>query len=171
MCQYDDPCEVFWATGAAMLVDTEAYLQAGGLDEAFFAHMEEIDLCWRLQLMGRVNYVVPASQVFHLGGASLAAGNPRKTYLNFRNNLLMMYKNLPEKGRNAALIKRRLLDTLAGGMFMLKLDFKNAGAILKAHRDFRRMKGNYHTSPARNLLKGRPNILLHRLGLSRRKLY
>ena len=169
--QYDDAREVFWATGAAMLVDTVAYLEAGGLDEDFFAHMEEIDLCWRLQLMGRVNYVIPASQVFHLGGASLAAGNPRKTYLNFRNNLLMMYKNLPEKGRNAALINRRLLDTLAWGMFMLKLDFKNAGAILKAHRDFRRMKGNYHTSPARNLLKGRPNILLHRLGLSRRKLY
>lgn len=153
--QYDDAREVFWATGAAMLVDTEAYLAAGGLDERFFAHMEEIDLCWRLLTAGRKNYVVPESRVYHLGGGSLPAGNPKKTYLNFRNNLLMLHKNLPDSTRKRKLLKRRLLDTLAWGMFIVKLDFANAGAVLRAHRDFRQMRRNYTLHPANDLLDTR----------------
>ncbi|MCM1293872.1 MAG: glycosyltransferase family 2 protein, partial [Bacteroides sp.] len=133
----------------------------GGLDAAFFAHMEEIDLCWRLRLMGYRITVVPGSKVYHLGGGSLPQGNPRKTYLNFRNNLLMLYKNLPHKGRKKALIVRRLLDTIAWGKSVASLNFGDAKAILRAHRDFRRMKHSYDhlPSPTCNLLKSSPDIL------------
>lgn len=157
--QYDTPATVFWATGAAMLVDTKAYLAVGGLDEDFFAHMEEIDLCWRLQLAGRTNWVVPDSVVFHLGGASLDASDPRKTYLNFRNNLLMLHKNLPDSSRRRTLLRRRLLDTLAWARFILTARWRHASAILKAHRDFRKMRANYTHHPSRDLIAGNPNIL------------
>lgn len=155
--QYDNPREVFWATGAAMLVNTEAYLEAGGLDPQFFAHMEEIDLCWRMLLAGRKNYVVPASCVYHLGGGSLPADNPRKTYLNFRNNLLMLHKNLPDTTRRRKLLRRRLLDSLAWARFVAKFQFRNASAILRAHRDFRRMRKTYTTHPDIDLLETRPD--------------
>ena len=95
--QYDTVVPVFWATGAALLVRTADYREAGGLDARFFAHMEEIDLCWRLRSRGRGIVCIPQSVVFHVGGATLNKNNPRKTYLNFRNNLLMLYKNLPEE--------------------------------------------------------------------------
>lgn len=157
--QYDTPATVFWATGAAMLVDTKAYLAVGGLDEDFFAHMEEIDLCWRLQLAGRTNWVVPQSSVYHLGGASLDASNPRKTYLNFRNNLLMLHKNLPDTSRRRTLLRRRLLDTLAWGRFIATARWRHASAILKAHRDFRKMRANYTHHPSRDLIAGNPSIL------------
>lgn len=160
--QYDEPVEVFWATGAAMLVDTEAYIAAGGLDEDFFAHMEEIDLCWRLKLAGRHNYVVPQSVVYHLGGASLDASNPRKTYLNFRNNLLMLHKNLPRSVRRGLLFKRRLLDTLAWARFVVQLKWRHAAAIWRAHRDYVSMRNNYDTDPSVNMLAGAPNILINR---------
>lgn len=158
--QYDAPVEVFWATGAAMLVDTEAYLAAGGLDERFFAHMEEIDLCWRLKLAGRTNWVVPEVCVYHLGGASLDAANPRKTYLNFRNNLLMLHKNLPDSTRSGKLFRRRLLDTLAWAKFVVTGKWKHAAAILQSHRDFARMRKDYTEHPGRDLLVGLPNILM-----------
>ena len=161
--QYDDSREVFWATGAALMVRTADYLKAGGLDEAFFAHMEEIDLCWRIQLMGKKVCVVPASTVYHLGGGSLDASNPRKTYLNFRNNLLMLYKNLPDSSRRSTLFRRRLLDTIAWLKFMATFDFKNAGAIVRAHCDFARMRRIYTTFPDTDLLHTdpkRPNILI-----------
>lgn len=141
--QYDDPAEVFWATGAALFVRTAVYLSAGGLDASFFAHMEEIDLCWRIHQAGYRVAVVPSSHVFHLGGGSLPASNPRKTYLNFRNNLLMLYKNTPVAEGRRLLFVRRLYDTLAFGMFVATLDFANARAVLKAHRDFRRMRRQY----------------------------
>ena len=157
--QYDNPADVFWASGAALMVRTELYLALGGLDTAFFAHMEEIDLCWRIQLDGWRVSVVPSAVVEHLGGASLAAGNPRKTYLNFRNNLLMLHKNLPDSSRRRTLLRRRLLDTLAWFRFVATFDFANAGAILRAHRDFRRMREAYATHPDRDLLQGRRNIL------------
>lgn len=159
--QYDDPMPVFWATGACLMVDSALYEKVGGLDSRFFAHMEEIDLCWRIHLADREVWAVPAGKVYHLGGGSLPASDPRKTYLNFRNNLLMLYKNLPVRDRKAGLIKRRLLDTVAWGKFMLTFDFKNASAILRAHRDYRRMISDYTAtaSPEVNLLKGRPNIL------------
>lgn len=165
--QYDTTIEVFWATGAALMVRTDLYEKAGGLDERFFAHMEEIDLCWRLLLMGHTLWCVPASHVYHLGGGSLPAANPRKTYLNFRNNLLLLHKNLPAADLRGALLRRRLLDTVAWAKFILTLDLPNASAILRAHRDFRRMRREYTTHPPVNLLARsadrrtrRPDILL-----------
>lgn len=155
--QYDSdaPVDVDWASGACLAVDTAAYFDAGGLDETFFAHMEEIDLCWRLRLLGRRVVCVTGSRVYHLGGASLDAASPRKTYLNFRNNLLMLYKNLPEGGwKRRYLFKRRLLDTLAWGQYVVTGKLSHASAIVKAHCDYRRMKKNYTDFPARNLISG-----------------
>ncbi|MCM1336279.1 MAG: glycosyltransferase family 2 protein [Candidatus Amulumruptor caecigallinarius] len=154
--QYDDARLVDWATGACLMVRTERYLAAGGLDPLFFAHMEEIDLCWRLRLAGDDIAVVPESRVWHLGGGSLPADSPRKTYLNFRNSLLMLHKNLPNKVRRKALLRRRLLDTLAWGMFVVTLKWRNASAIIGAHRDYRRMVREHYAdipSPSANLLK------------------
>ncbi len=169
--QYDDAMPIFWATGAALMIRSELYLKAGGLDADFFAHMEEIDLCWRVHLLGGEIYVVPQSHVFHLGGGSLDASNPRKTYLNFRNNLLMLHKNLPKKIGKRTLIWRRLLDSIAWCKFVAAFDWKNARAVLRAHRDFRKMRKKYVDFPTRDLLHTappRPNILidyflLHRL--------
>lgn len=161
--QYDDPMEVDWASGAALMVDTEAYRKAGGLDSTFFAHMEEIDLCWRLRLDGRNVWAVPSARVYHLGGGSLAMGNPRKTYLNFRNNLLMMHKNLPRRDRKTALLRRRLLDAAAWAKFMVTGNIKNANAVLRAHRDYRRMaRTQKELNPMVNLLSSRPSILAAR---------
>lgn len=162
--QYDTPAEVFWASGAALMVRTALYIETGGLDPEFFAHMEEIDLCWRMALRGYTLACVPAASVRHLGGGSLPAENPRKTYLNFRNNLLMLYKNLPDNCRRRKLIWRRMLDTLAWARFTVCFDWKNAAAIVHAHRDFVRMRRNYNTHPTVNLLgtsaQSRRNILV-----------
>lgn len=158
--QYDDTAEVDWASGAALMVRTEVYEAAGGLDASFFAHMEEIDLCWRMRLLGWKVYAVGDAAVYHLGGGSLPASNPRKTYLNFRNNLLMLRKNLPARGRRRALIVRRLLDTLAFMKFAVTLDTGNAMAVIRAHRDYRRMAADGPVSASENLLAGRPDILV-----------
>lgn len=159
--QYDEPIECDWASGAALMVRTRLYREAGGLDSSFFAHMEEIDLCWRMRLMGWSIAVVPSAEVLHLGGGSLPMGNPRKTYLNFRNNLLLLHKNLPEADRSKALTRRRLLDTIAWFKSLLTLNFADAGAILKAHSDYRRMAPGIKLSEAReNLICSRPNILV-----------
>lgn len=155
--QYDDrPADIAWASGAALMVRRTVYQDAGGLDEMFFAHMEEIDLCCRIHNLGYRVCVVPSSKVYHLGGASLAQGNPKKTYLNFRNNLLLLHKNLPERKGKRVLFKRRLMDTLAFFMYVAKLDFKNAGAILKAHSDFRKMKKNYTVIAEKDILSTLP---------------
>ncbi|HOE04078.1 MAG TPA: glycosyltransferase family 2 protein [Bacteroidales bacterium] len=140
--QYDDETEVFWASGAALMVRRSEYLRFGGLDEDFFAHMEEIDLCWRMKNSGLKIKIVPSSVVYHVGGATLSETSPFKTYLNFRNNLLMMYKNLPEKGFTTVLFKRKVLDTLAMGVMLLKFDFKNAIAVVRAHLHYYRMVRN-----------------------------
>lgn len=153
--QYDDVISVFWATGAALMIRSQVYLTAGGLDKDFFAHMEEIDLCWRVLLMGYDIKVVPQSVAYHLGGGSLPASNPRKTYLNFRNNLLMLHKNLPDATRGRKLFVRRLLDTIAWAKFMATFDLKNANAILKAHNDFRSMRKRYTSHPDVDLLDQR----------------
>lgn len=158
--QYDTPLQVDWASGAALMVDNNLYLAVGGLDKAFFAHMEEIDLCWRMRLAGRQLWVVPDGRVYHLGGGSLPASNPKKTYLNFRNNLLMLHKNLPRRGRGRRLVWRRLLDTLAWAKFVASLDFANARAVVSAHRDFARMRKAYDTDPQADLLRERPDILV-----------
>lgn len=163
--QYDTQIPVFWASGAALMVRTDLYRQVGGLDARFFAHMEEIDLCWRMQLAGYTIAAVPASEVYHLGGGSLPASNPRKTYLNFRNNLLLLHKNIPARDLRATLLRRRLLDTLAWAKFVATFDFPNAAAVLRAHRDFRTMRRHYTNHPTRNLLREprqRINIILAR---------
>ena len=161
--QYDTPADVFWASGAALLVRRNLYMALGGLDPDFFAHMEEIDLCWRIHLAGFRVAVVPAASVRHLGGGSLPMGNPRKTYLNFRNNLLMMHKNLPDGTRGKALFRRRLLDTIAWAKSLATLNFADAAAIFRAHRDFARMRRNYAAHPDRDILpqspESRRNIL------------
>lgn len=155
--QYDGKVvDVCWASGAALMVRTDIYLKVGGLDARFFAHMEEIDLCCRIHGAGYRVVAVPDAMVFHVGGASLAQGNPKKTYLNFRNNLLLLHKNMPVKQGRVKLFVRRLYDTLAWGMFMLKLDFKNANAVLKAHNDFRKMKKLYTEHPDKNVLASLP---------------
>lgn len=155
--QYDAvPADVAWASGACLTVRKKAWDEVGGLDEKFFAHMEEIDLCLRMLNSGWRVCVVPQSRVYHLGGASLPQGNPRKTYLNFRNNLLLLHKNLPRRRGRKILLLRRLMDTLAFLMFVAKLDFRNARAILKAHSDFRKMRREYHDFPSRDLLSSLP---------------
>ena len=155
--QYDGKVvDICWASGAALMVRTDIYLKVGGLDARFFAHMEEIDLCCRIHGVGYRVVAVPDAMVFHVGGASLAQGNPKKTYLNFRNNLLLLHKNMPIKEGRKKLFIRRLYDTLAWGMFMLKFDFKNANAVLKAHNDFRKMKKLYTEHPDKNVLASLP---------------
>ncbi|MDE6239981.1 MAG: glycosyltransferase family 2 protein [Muribaculaceae bacterium] len=155
--QYDSDIEIFWASGACLMVRSELYRKVGGLDTAFFAHMEEIDLCWRIMLAGYKIMAVCDTSVFHLGGGSLPDTNPRKTYLNFRNNLLMLHKNLPDSVRSRKLLWRRLLDTIAWAKYIATLKFKFAVAIVKAHRDFARMRKSYITHPNINLLAARPD--------------
>lgn len=161
--QYDTPAEVFWASGAALMVRSDVYLNTGGLDTRFFAHMEEIDLCWRMRTAGYRVMVQPAAAIRHLGGGSLPASNPRKTYLNFRNNLLMLYKNLPQAVRGRRLLRRKLLDGVAALKFALTLSFGNVAAVWRAHRDFGRMKADYTDLPdtPADALTGCPNILVN----------
>ena len=157
--QYDTPMRIFWASGAALMVVNSVYLECGGLDKEFFAHMEEIDLCWRILLSGREIWAVPSGHVYHLGGGSLPASDPRKTYLNFRNNLLMLHKNLPDGVRRGLIFRRRLLDAVAWFRYVLAGDMDNASAILRAHGDFRRMRRMYTVHPKQNLLNVDTNIL------------
>lgn len=157
ICQYDTgPEDIAWASGAALMVRRDVYLEAGGLDELFFAHMEEIDLCCRIHNLGYRVCVVPESHVYHLGGGSLEQGDPRKTYLNFRNNLLLLYKNLPVQKGKKVLFKRRLMDTLAFFMYVAIMDFDNAKAIWHAHRDFKKMRDKYRVFPEKDLLSSLP---------------
>ncbi len=161
--QYDTVADIDWASGACLMVRRDIYLEAGGLDASFFAHMEEIDLCWRIRRLGYRIVVVPQSFVYHLGGGTLPAGNPRKTYLNFRNNLLLLAKNLPAKGRTWRLIVRRLYDTMAGAAFLAGGKWADAMAVAKAHRDFRTMRKKMspdNNLPELDLTKGRPNIIV-----------
>lgn len=141
--QYDDIVPLLWGTGAALLVRATDWRASGGLDSRFFAHMEEIDLCWRLRTMGKSIVCVSASSAYHLGGATLHQGNPRKTFLNFRNNLLMLYKNLPDHELRSVMRTRRLLDWLAALQFLLKGDVKNCTAVFKARRAFAKMRPDF----------------------------
>lgn len=155
--QYDGaPADVAWASGACLTMPREVYRRLGGLDPEFFAHMEEIDLCCRVHLAGLRVCALSGSHVYHVGGASLNQGNPKKTYLNFRNNLLLLHKNLPKGRGRRILFLRRLADTLAFGMFLLKGDIANARAVLKAHNDFRRMRGRYTRRPDHDVLRELP---------------
>ncbi len=141
--QYDRTAEVDWASGACLVIRASDYEKAGGLDPGFFAHHEEIDLCWRLRIAGKRIYCLPESKVWHVGGATLPQGNPRKTYLNYRNNLTMIYKNAPE-GRVAGILRvRRLLDCVSALRSLLSGRFREAGAVFRARRDFRSLKKQY----------------------------
>lgn len=141
--QYDDCVEVMWATGAALMIRSSDWISAGGLDGSFFAHNEEIDLCWRLRNAGRKIFVVPESVVYHVGAATLAKSNPKKTFLNFRNNLLMLYKNLPDKDLKRVMVIRWFLDYLAAWQtLLLNHNFADFLAIYKARRAFRVMCRN-----------------------------
>ena len=144
--QYDDSREVFWATGAAALIRRSALEEVGYLDESFFMHMEEIDLCWRLKRSGYAVRVAPESTVYHVGGGSLPYGNSRKTYLNFRNSLLMLYKNLPPKLWRRTFARRALLDSIALLRALLSGQFKEFGAIFSAYRDAHVMSKAYKNS-------------------------
>ena len=134
--QYDDPREVFWATGACMFVRANLYHQVGGLDDSFFAHMEEIDLCWRLKNVGYKVYCCPQSKVYHIGGGTLPKNSPRKTYLNFRNNLSLLVKNLPEHRVKRTILYRIFLDWVAALKFLFEGCPKDFRMVFKAHRDF-----------------------------------
>ncbi len=151
--QYDDVRDIFWATGAALMVRGSVFKASGGFDGCFFAHMEEIDLCWRMLARGGKIKVVPSSAVYHVGGATLDKSNPRKTYLNFRNNLLMLYKNLPEKELRGVMRVRRLLDYVAALKFLVSGSVGDFRAVLRARRDFRRIKGDFISARAENQSK------------------
>ena len=134
--QYDVPKEVFWATGACMFVRADLYHQIGGLDDSFFAHMEEIDLCWRLKNAGYKVYCCPQSWVYHIGGGTLSKNSPRKTYLNFRNNLSLLVKNLPKRRVHRTIIYRIFLDWVAAFKFLVEGCPKDFCMVFKAHWDF-----------------------------------
>lgn len=149
--QYDDVAPVFWATGAALMIRRLAYWEVGGLDGRFFAHQEEIDLCWRLRSRGMGIVCIPQSVVYHVGGGTLPKENPRKTYLNFRNNMLLLYKNLPEERLRTVMFWRLWLDALASFVFLLKGEWGSFKAVWKGRRDFRRMKPDFLASRQSNL--------------------
>jgi len=134
--QYNDIRNVFWASGACMFIRSEAFNKCGGLDEDFFAHMEEIDLCWRLQEDGQRICVIPESVVYHVGGGTLPKSNSRKTYYNFRNNLMMLHKNLPSSKLFTVIFIRLILDGIAGLKFLFDGDAKDMQAVFMAHISF-----------------------------------
>ena len=151
--QYDHVCPIFWATGAALLVRTDVYRKEGGLDKRFFAHMEEIDFCWRLHSRNYGIYCIPQSTVYHVGGGTLPKSHPRKTFLNFRNNLLMLYKNLPEERLNSTLRIRYLLDLVAALKMLLSGQVKESMAIVKALRTFFKIRHDFDRQREENLQK------------------
>lgn len=134
--QYDTPLQIFWASGACMMVRAGVFQNLGGFDEDFFAHMEEIDLCWRMQRADYKIFYNGASTVYHVGGGTLSSNNPRKTYLNFKNGLSLLYKNLPAGELIAKLPVRIVLDWIAALKFGFTGYWADAGSVLKAHGDF-----------------------------------
>lgn len=136
--QYDDARPVFWATGACLLVRSAIFRQLGGFDADFFAHMEEIDLCWRMHRLGHQVWYCPGSTVYHVGGGTLPQTSPRKTFLNYRNSLAMLYKNLPGSQRGAVLLVRLILDGASALPYLFRGRFQNIWAIIRAHFAFYR---------------------------------
>ena len=151
--QYNDAYPVFWATGAALMVRSKDYWAADGLDGRFFAHMEEVDLCWRLKSRGGEIYCVPQSEVYHVGGATLDKSNSRKTFLNFRNNLLMLYKNLPDNELCHVMAVRAVLDYVAAFKFLLSGNTGDFKAVLSARKEYKRMRGSYTGVRKENIKK------------------
>lgn len=153
--QYDTPADLLWATGACLFIRTSVYKEAGGLDAGFFAHQEEIDLCWRLRARGHRIVCTPASIVYHVGGATLNTESPRKTFLNFRNNLLMLYKNLPEKELKHVMRVRFWLDYIAAAKFLLGGHYPNARAVYEARKAFHEQMPAYEPARRDNMAKMR----------------
>ena len=172
--QYDSPADVFWATGACLMVRSSVYRKLGGLDERFFAHMEEIDMCWRMQLTGWKVTVVPSSTVYHVGGGTLPATSPFKLFLNYRNNLLMLSNNLaktyalglfhkgmePEKAAEKGLRMaehricfRKMLDMLSATVYLLTLETDCFKAVLKAHKEYSRLKTTISSAQIQSYLE------------------
>lgn len=141
--QYDDDSRIFWATGACMFIRSSCFHELNGFDNAFFAHMEEIDLCWRLQNAGYEIWYCGKSQVYHVGGGTLPKNNPKKTYYNFRNNLFLLYKNLAPEKFWKVLLFRMLIDTIAAIKFLFSNGWKDSSAVFQAHRDFQKGKKMY----------------------------
>jgi len=142
--QYDTPCVIDWASGACLVVKSKTYWAVAGLEGRFFAHMEEIDLCWRMRRAGYVIFCEPRATVFHLGGGSLPNNSPRKIYLNFRNNLLMLRRNLPIGGRKRCIMTLRLcLDWAAALVFLLKGKPKLFIAVFRAHGSYFAMRRDF----------------------------
>ena len=131
--QFDDNVSIFWASGACFMIRSELYREAGGLDPFFFAHMEEIDLCWRIKNMGYKVQFCYESKIYHIGGGTLSENDHRKTYLNFRNNIILLYKNLPLKRMTRVLLPRIVLDYVSLFQFLARFELKNFSAVLKAH--------------------------------------
>jgi GT2 family glycosyltransferase len=140
--QYDDNCEIFWASGACFFIRSSVYNELQGFDTDFFAHQEEIDLCWRVFNIGYKIKYNSKSVVYHVGGATLETGNPKKTFLNFRNSLLMLVKNLPNESLYWILFCRLILDGIAGIKFLFQGKFYHLLAILRAHFSFYRLFSN-----------------------------
>ena len=142
--QYDSETEIFWATGACCMINAQLFHKMGGFDIHFFAHMEEIDLCWRLKNAGYTIWYTPHSVVYHVGGGTLPQSSPKKTFLNYRNNLLMMYKNLtPKKRRKLILNLRMILDGISAVHSLLKRDISVLVAVWKAHINYRKIRNLY----------------------------
>lgn len=142
--QYDYQTDILWATGAALMIRSRDYWEAGGLDGRFFAHNEEIDLCWRLRIRGRRIVCLPESYVYHVGGGTLPKANPMKTFLNFRNNLTMLYKCLPEEDLKSVMRWRWWLDYLAAWeMLLLKRNVGDFKAVYKARRAFKHWRQDF----------------------------
>ena len=151
--QYDQPANIFWASGACLFIRTEVFKKEGGFDARFFAHQEEIDLCWRLHARGYRLECIPQSVVYHVGGSTLKVENPQKTFLNFRNNLLMVYKNIPADRLQSVMRLRFWLDYLAITKLILTGHFGNALAIIKARIAYKRLKKEYALIREENLSK------------------
>ena len=141
--QYDSIVDIFWATGACLMIRSRVFREVGGLDDDFFAHMEEIDLCWRLKSRGYRIVCIPESSVFHVGGGALGYESPYKTYLNFRNNLLMLYKNLPSGLLKKIMFSRFIFDYAAALQLFITGKPKNAMIIFKARRDYKKMRPDF----------------------------
>jgi GT2 family glycosyltransferase len=139
--QYNQPTPIFWASGACMFIKSSAFKNVGGFDGDFWAHMEEIDLCWRLKSQGYKIQYQPKSLVYHLGGGTLSYGSPKKIYLNFRNNLYMLFKNLPRHQFTRIFFARMVLDGIAAAKFILGFNFREFWAVIKAHASFYRNLG------------------------------
>jgi hypothetical protein len=138
--QYDTQINIFWSSGACMIVRSEAWKKCGGFDADFFAHMEEIDLCWRFQKAGYRVCFLPDSVIYHVGGGTLNYSSPFKTYLNFRNSLFLLYKNLPDNNLNTVLFIRKVLDGLAAIYFLIKGSTRSFRAVWNAHMDYYKAK-------------------------------